>query len=145
MCVLVIRVVAGAPPIPGPVEAVRVTGAGCSKCNGLYKKVAVPPGFGSASHLFALDGAHSIYMNEGVWHLAQLGVKVFYMSIAPPASGGCPPATGWEVVNGTKPAPSSVVRIRGPSVANTSTSSLYLFLRGPDGIMRRKVQLRIVK
>ena len=137
-------VVAGAPPTPGPVEAVHVAGAGCSECNGIYKKAAVPPGFGSASHLFALDATHSIYMNDGVWHLAQLGVKVFYMSSAPPSPGGGPPATGWNAVSGMKPAPSSVASVRGPSVANTSTSSLYLFLRGSEGIMRRKVQLRYV-
>ena len=137
--------IAGAPPIPGPVEAVRVDEAGCSECNGLYKKAVVPPGFGSASHLFALDATHSIYLNDGVWHLAQLGVKVFYMSRAPPSPGGGPPATGWNVVSGTTPPPSSVASIRGKSVANTSTSSLYLFLRGSEGIMRRKVQLSIVK
>eukprot|EP01047_Picozoa_sp_COSAG01_P073937 COSAG01_NODE_12202_length_1781_cov_1.577883_2_plen_78_part_01 len=77
-----------------------MAGAGCGACNGLYKKAVVPPGFGSASHLFKLDGAHSIYMNDGVWHLAQLGVRVFYSCTAPPSSGGGPPATGWIVVNG---------------------------------------------
>ena len=129
------------PPRPGPVVSVQVSGAGSNACNGVYAKATVPPGFGSVSHLFQLDANHSIYRNEDEWHLAHLGVTVWYSSkdVSPP--GGGPPSTGWVVVAGHTPAPASVVSVRGPNI--TAASSLYLYLRG-KGIMRRQVQLRNV-
>ena len=121
----------------------RVAGAGSSACNGVYSKAAVPPGFGSVSHLFRLDANHSIYQNEHEWHLAHLGVTVWYSSKHASPPGGGPPMTGWVLAPGNTghaPAPASVASVRGPNI--TAASSLYLYLRGPEGIMRRQVQLR---
>jgi hypothetical protein len=132
------------PPRPGPVASVRVEGAGSSACNGLYMKAAVPPGFDSVSHYFRLDANHSIYQNNDVWHLARLGVDVWYSSTDPSPLEGSPPSTGWFLAGGNEgkaPAPSSVVGIPGPNITG-AVSTLYLYLRGPTGIMRRKVQLR---
>ena len=135
-----------APPRPGRVESVRVAGAGSSACDGVYTRAETPPGFGSVSNFFRMDATHSVYQNDNVWHLAQIGVKVWYTSVDPSPAGseGGPPSTGWTVADGNagmKPAPTSVeVVSRGPSV--TTDSSLYLYLRSSGGIMRRKVQLR---
>jgi hypothetical protein len=128
-------------PILGPVDAVRVAGAGCSACNGLYVKAVVPPGFGSASHLFELDKTHALYLNGDIWHIARLGKEVFYASSAPVSPGGGPPAMGWAPVTAAKPAP-QVAGVHGQNV--TAVSSSYVYLRGGQGIMRRKVQLRSV-
>jgi hypothetical protein len=128
------------PPRPSPVTLVRVAGAGSSACNGLYTKAGVPPGFGSVSHFFRLDANHSIYRNSGVWHIARLGVEVWYSSQDASPLEGSPPSTGWVLAKGEVPAPASVVGIPGPNI--TTASSLYLYLRGGKGIMRRKVQLR---
>ena len=133
------------PPRPGPVASVRVGGAGLSACNGVYTKAPVPPGFESVSHLFRLDESHSIYQNEKEWHLAHLGVTVYYSSKDMSSPGGGPPSTGWVLATGNTgqaPPPTSVVSIHGPNT--TAASSLYLYLRGPRGIMRRQVQLRNV-
>lgn len=133
------------PPRPGGVVAVRVAGAGSGHCNGEYRKAPVPPGFPSVSQLFRLDGDgnHSVYENDGAWHIAQLGTRVWYSSADPSPAAGGPPATGWAVTAGEAgalPAPRSVTSIRGANV--TSSSSLHLYLRGPQGTMRRTVQLR---
>jgi len=136
-----------APPRPGAVESVRVAGAGTSACDGVYTRSAVPPGFGSVSNFFRMDDTHSVYQDGSAWHLAQIGVKVWYTSIdpSPAGSGGGPPSTGWAVADGNegaKPAPASVEVVkRGPNVTSDD-SSLYVYLRGSGGIMRRKVQLR---
>ena len=129
---------------PGPVVSVRVAGAGSGACNGLYQKAAIPPGFSSVSQFFKLDETHAIYANLNGWHLAHLGVSVWYSSVDA-ARGGGPPTTGWVVAKGDRgvePAPKSVVGHHGANVTNSSVSSLYLYLRGAGGIMRRKVQLR---
>ena len=129
--------------------SVRVAGAGSGACNGVYAKASVPAGFRSVSHYYQLDANHSVYYQEGSgggWHIAHLGVEVWYSSqdASPPAGG--PPSTGWVLAQGNSgdaPAPASVVGNAGPSI--TSESSLYLYLRGGPGggqFMRRKVQLR---
>ena len=131
----------------GPVVSVRVAGAGSGMCNGLYQAAPIPPRFGSVSQFFKLDETHAIYANANVWHLAHLGVSVWYSSVDASPVGGGPPATGWVVAKGDRgaePAPGSIVSLRGPNVTNSSVSSLYLYLRGSGGIMRRKVQLRNV-
>ena len=136
------------PPRPGLVASVRVAGAGSPSVNGLYAKASVPPGYGTVSHYFQLDSNHSVYQNGGSWHLAHLGVEVFYSSQDAPSPCGGPPLTGWVLAkgnSGSAPAPASVVGIAGPNI--TSESSLYLFLRATLGgvrnqIVRRKVQLR---
>lgn len=137
------------PPRPGPLTSVRVAGAGSGACNGVYAKASVPAGFRSVSHYYQLDANHSVYYQEGSgggWHIAHLGVEVWYSTqdASPPAGG--PPSTGWVLAQGNSgdaPAPASVVGNAGPSI--TSESSLYLYLRGGPGggqFMRRKVQLR---
>lgn len=129
------------PPRPGAVTAVEVSGAGAVGCNGGYHKAPVPPGFvDSVSNFFHLDATHSLYQNGDTWHLAHLGVQVWYSSESPSPSPGCPPRDGWRLVAGEAPPPAKVVGVPGPNV--TTASSLYLFVRGPTGQVRRNVQLR---
>ena len=118
----------------------QVSGAGSSDCNGVYERANVPPGFTSVSHYFELDAAHSVYENSGVWHLAHLGVEVWYQSLASAPSTGGPPSTGWVAVGGAAPPPTELNSTHGPNV--TTASSLYLYLRTPGGTVRRNVQLR---
>eukprot|EP01052_Picozoa_sp_SAG31_P047181 SAG31_NODE_9330_length_1296_cov_1.368421_2_plen_213_part_01 len=70
------------PPVrvPGHVTAVQVDGAGCTACNGMYTMAAPPPGF-HVSPFFKLDATHVMYRrSDGAWHLANLGVEVWYES-----------------------------------------------------------------
>lgn len=129
---------------PNGTLSVRVSGAGSSACNGVYAQAAVPRGFHSVTHFFKLDASHAAYKNAGVWHIAALGIKVYYTSThpSPAGSSGVPPSTGWTVGDGdvgTMPAPTSVAAI----AARQPPGSLYLYLRA-GGYMRRKVRLRDV-
>lgn len=129
-----------APPRPGPVVSVRVVGAGDQACNGLYLKKAVPEGFNSVSDLFRLDEYHSIYRQADEWHIAHLGVEVWYSTRDSTRVRGSPPSTGWKEVQGRSPPPSSVSGISGPN--STSTTSLYLYLRVEGRFIRRKLEIK---
>ena len=88
------------PPPPGPspphTAGYVVAGAGDKGCNGKYLPVAHPHGADAGAPVYSKDAGHQIYRYGGTWHVAHLGVVVFY---DPPASSywaAEPPLTGWR-------------------------------------------------
>ena len=74
------------PPPPGPspphTAGYIVAGAGDKACNGKYLPIAHPHADAGAP-VYSKDASHQIYRYGGTWHVAHLGVVVFY---DPPAS-----------------------------------------------------------
>eukprot|EP00039_Didymoeca_costata_P000628 m.46563 g.46563 ORF g.46563 m.46563 type:complete len:674 (+) comp10386_c0_seq2:163-2184(+) len=97
----------GPPPGPPPAKWYNVTGAGTAAWNGQY----VPRSDGifyntNPNCAKSPNEPCALYSEGRTWRLAYHGVELEY--VAGEESGSAPPLTGWQLANGSAPAPTLI-------------------------------------
>eukprot|EP00035_Acanthoeca_spectabilis_P026015 m.460925 g.460925 ORF g.460925 m.460925 type:complete len:691 (+) comp22172_c0_seq1:81-2153(+) len=92
------------PPEPPAASWYQVVGSGTSEWDGFYH--AVPGASTDGRQIFRSNSTAtcSLYSYARVWRLGIENHEIFYVA-GSPTSDRSPPLTGWQVANGTSPAP----------------------------------------